>query len=308
MSSASPDQSCDGVRSWTQIFCTASSGYDDFRSCSEIMTVESEDGYLETRLLGSTECSASGVMHFDVTDDPARHVFVLCGDGSWHPEDARWGVGFVSRTTGEKWTAGGALSIDDASWPSLRVDAAVIEAFAVQQMLMIGYERGARIRLAMDPAADSWESLHGWDAFCKHLIVATDRPALIGNLVGLFPRETGVITEPAVRLSPQKKTYDLMTEEVMYSIGSCCTCYERVSIICRKRFSENDWRGKDWMPHDLAAQGRENRKDRLIQAREKCHTGLNIRLRSFSLIGSVYSEATFSFDWDSDPSGVGHVF
>lgn len=222
---------------------------------------------------------------------------VLFGDGGWWPKDERWGIGVISRTTGQSWACGGKIDIPYAvDCGNNKVDCAVIEALAVRKMLDIGTLRGCKARQSKEIAAPQNQAGTSWDTFGKHLVVVTDRTALIGNIRTMCRDHK--IKKPKCVPSKYKSAFQSMVESVVVSIANACSVYERVSIVHKSKFeTESTWSRHDWPPHMLACAGAYIKAVPLT-VQMASREDMDIKIRSIQLRGSMYEHATFSYDWD----------
>lgn len=223
----------------------------------------------------------------------AEDAIILFGDGGWWPEEDRWGVGVVSRTTGHVWATGGDVTKPySLNCGNNKICPAVIVAIAIREMLDIAFQRGARLRRARieEFGSDSWETMG------KHLIVVTDRTALIGNIRSMA-RRGDVIRNPCCKVSLHKSTFQCMLESVVMSLAAAATAYERVSIVHKSTFkTENRWKRKHWPPHLLACKGAYT-NPKPLTVTDMPETKTSLRLRALQLEGSLYTSATFSALW-----------
>lgn len=227
----------------------------------------------------------------------SEDALVLFGDGGWWPEDKRWGVGVVSRTTGHSWSCGGWTDGQQMiSCGDNRIEAATIEAMAVREMLRIGYRRGYRIHQNRSKRSSSASDGLARTSLGKHLIIVTDRPALIGNVRRMT--NGGRIRGPRATPSREKTAFLSMVESVVIAIADACTVFERVSIVHKDQFaSEIEWSRHTWLPHKLACAGADVKQMPLtVEAAQR--ENFDLLIRSYRLENSCYKHATFSYDWD----------
>ena len=230
-------------------------------------------------------------------------ALVFAADGSWRPEVRQWSIGVICRTNGKAWMYRGVTDkFDTFNCGDRKPCPAVIEALAVCSMLEIGQCEGWRSRGKKQVAAGKGTSLafpQLWSAFGKHLVVITDRPALIGNLLSMVTDKR--VYQPCVVPSRSKTAYQVMTEMVMYCIATACNQFVRVSIVNRSVLkTEPEWLGKKWPPHSLACAAfvDANITESELDMDRTRGVNYDLRLRSYQVTNTVYEHVTFSFDWD----------
>jgi hypothetical protein len=277
-----------------------------------LMRVNTEDGINSIPLLTSTtnqddlEDFVKGVgfissfrvpphMKLGVQVLGADDAIVLAGDGSWRRKEREWGVGIVCRTTGHKWLSGGRLGAQNTvRCGNGNVDAAVIEALAIREMLYIGTARGDRVRRARASQRGGADKFQCWSTFAKHLIIVSDRTSIIGNIRKLA---TDKILTPTCESGVDKSAYDVMVKSSVVAIANACSVFERVSIIHKSQFScEEEWSGHNWPPHVLAKLGCSvNQKSFVVD--DDARPDMVVKIRDFCLEDTLYMRATFSASW-----------
>ena len=163
-------------------------------------------------------------------------------------------------------------------------------------MIDIGYKTGYSHRESHQRSLDEELEPDYWKAFAKHLIVVTDRPAIIGNLLSLCRNRRCVA--PTYRPHPTKSAYRCVVESLMVSISLAVATFERVTILYKHRIDIGpQWKSTEWPPHKLAVIGSYT-SDLPVHMTDARESQISVVVRSLEIVGSVYQHATFTYDWD----------
>lgn len=232
----------------------------------------------------------------------ASRSLVLAGDGGWWSGPGCWGIGVVSRTTGQVWSSGGRTRVPQSvDCGDNKLSAAVVEALAVEKMLRIASLRGRRtLKKQVYSLGKSCLDFSRGN-LGQHLVIITDRTAVLGNLRRLMPG--GRVVEPQCVPSPDKQAYKVVVESILVEIARATQVYERVSVVHKSQFaSEAQWAHHEWPPHRLANDGAAVKRV-AIRAEARCATGCQLVLSDWALCESLYMHMTFTQDW-ATPSRV----